>query len=1029
MSDAWVNLPNPLDKTKPDFDHAVYKNKKSTITLMSVDWDTDYDHVIDWKTEEERDAWFDSQVDAVELETGWSLDAGNTLKLSEPHTVARNFNYVVVNMYADPVASKGTDRKLKYFYFVTGVNKINPSVSHISLKLDTWTTYSTSAEIAGLRLERGHYPHALNNASKYLANPLENNLGVTAVEPDLPTVKPLVSFEKFVSSSKGSPRVVVAMTADLQDLNSLWLNVSNFSSIGRPSSKALPADYWWEATSVTTDTTYLGSGGYAPTPAVATTSINASVPGALKHYSFTTSSYPAFINLCRKKFPQVLKAIQAIYVLDSSLLTENGTPFSFYTVAGIRALSSTQGQYLMDTIGFSKSQFNYDPKYDEFAKLYTNQFAVVEVSNLNGHKIEISIEDVSESLEVYNRVSHLFPFIKLEAFINGVGGKEKINYTVYPLASASTSLYKSQWEDFKFDLEIPTYAITAESREANGPEAQAELWDTMQKAFSDAGIADANTYLHERVTSDSLMTDLTNNQASINNTQSNQLSSILRRYNNDSESISKEFSNASELIAKDYNNNSELIAATKVITDVTVQKEYDNSIYSSQAVRDMTTLSLDLTKLVSENNTNTVNTNTIRSIQNTFDTDNYELIAQFGLYHTTREVSAFDSLLGIYNSFVAARLGIMASTTNSIGAIAGAATTLNVGSMLSAGIGGMAEIAKAEALAVVNGEVATLRAQLSTNTGDLHLSTEDTGWYDAAGSNLSYHGESLGQMAITYQQDVKNNAMDNIYGTDVQNIADTTINSLANIQSEFNTGGEIADAVQVLNNSVAGVNLALGLGNNETRNLTDVGVNDRTKSVSDVVANRNKTVDTGIATRNKGTDTVITNNNATTDNANLTRSYNTDTDNLADNIETKLGNTLSAKDARYKSGMKNYLEEVIEAPTMYLENKGGGWVDAFGNRGLDVRIRRCSKGIEKMAGDMFSRYGYYTDGLWIESPVLSQMTKFTFWKAEETWITASHIDETNKEILRNIFKRGTTVWVNPAELLRIDITTNKTRSI
>jgi hypothetical protein len=127
--------------------------------------------------------------------------------------------------------------------------------------------------------------------------------------------------------------------------------------------------------------------------------------------------------------------------------------------------------------------------------------------------------------------------------------------------------------------------------------------------------------------------------------------------------------------------------------------------------------------------------------------------------------------------------------------------------------------------------------------------------------------------------------------------------------------------------------------------------------------------------------------------------------------------------------MKNYLEEVIEAPTMYLENNSKGWTDAWGHRGLDIRIRRCSKGIEKMAGDMFSRYGYYTDGLWIDTPVLSQMTKFTFWKAEETWITASHIDETNKEILRNIFKRGTTVWVNPAELLRIDITTNKTRSI
>jgi hypothetical protein len=932
-------------------------------------------------------------------------------------------------MYADPVESSTPDRKLKYFYFVTGINKINPSVSQVTLKLDTWTTYSTSTEIAGLRLERGHYPHAQTPASKYLANPLENNIGVTAVEPDLPTVKPLVSFEKFVSSQASAPRVVVAMTTDLQDLNSLWLDVLDFVDIGRPSGKALPPDYWWEDTIATTDTDYLGSKGHAPTPAVAPAINTGTVLGAARHYSMSESAFTAFINLCRKKLPQVLKTIQAVYVIDSSLLTESGTTFSFYSITEIKTLTSATGQNLMDTIAFSKDQFNYDPKYDEFAKLYTNQFAVVEVSNLAGQKVEISIEDVSESLEVYNRVSNLFPFMKLEAFINGVGGKENTHYAVKPLGSVSASLFKSQWEDFKFNLEIPTYAIVAEAREVNGPEAQAELWNTMQRSFNEKSIADGNTYLNRETTYDSLTTDLTNNKNSIDNVKTNQLSSIGRSYSNDSESIAKELSNASDTITKDYSNNSELIDAARLISDLTVQREYDVALTSAGNIRLMTQDSLELSKAVSENNNTTLDSNTSSSIFNAYYTRNYELEAQMALFYETRQVSSFDSKLGFYNTYVAARLGILASTSNGIGAIVGGIGSMNAGTILSSALGAVTDIAKAEETAKLNIEVAKIRAMISTNLGSIDVSTTDPIWAaNMEGGALRYEGRSLAVIANDYQQDVGYQVAINKKQTEEGILSTTVENNTANINLEFGVNQEIADAVKALSEYVARESWSVGMTNNETRDDTDTGVNDRTKSTNTTIANRNSSVNSGIAVRNNTTDSAITNANYDTDNENLDRSYSTDLENLKKTTDTRLHNADLNIQTAYKSSMKNYLEEVIEAPTVYLENNSKGWTDAWGHRGLDIRIRRCSKGIEKMAGDMFSRYGYHTDGLWIESPILSQMTNFTFWKAEEAWIVASHIDETNKEILRNIFKRGTTIWVNPEELLRIDITANKTRS-
>lgn len=1032
---AWDDLPDPLNKKNSDFDTSAYHDKKSTITLMSVNWDTDYNHVIDWRSEEERDAWFDNHADAIEISTGWSLGVGNTIRIEEPHTAARTFNYVVINMYADPVPSHSSERKLKYFYFATNTNKINPSVSEITLKLDTWTTYLPSIEIAGMRLERGHYPHAQTPATKYLANPLENNIGVTAVEPDLPTVKPLVSFEKFVSSQKSSPRVVVAMTANLQDVNSLWYSLRNYGADGidPPSGKSIPDDYWWEAMSdpnLSSPTiSSLGSEGYAPTPNVGPTINSGTVLGAARHYSMSVNTYTDFMNLCRKKLPQVLKTIQAVYVIDSNLLTESGATFSLYSVSGIRTLTSTTGQYLMDNIGFSKAQFNYDPKYDEFAKLYTNQFAVVEVSNLAGHKVEISIEDVSESLEVYNRISHLFPFMKLEAFINGVGGKENTNYAVQPLGSVSASLFKSQWEDLKFDLEIPTYAIVAEAREVNGPEAQAELWDATQRAITENDIANSNTYLYNDVTSSSLSANLTNHRNSVDNVQSNQLSSIDRHYTNDSESIAKELSNASDSIDKDYTNNSELIVAARTIADATVSTEYNNTTYSISAVRDMTTKSLDLSKSIATNNNNNLNAVSSRSIENTYSIADYELTAQQALYFSSRDVASFDSRLGLYQTWIAARLGIMASAANSIGAIAGGMASASLGTIASSFIGGISDIAKTEAMANLNIEVAGYRAQLSTNTGVVNIQTMDQSWIDSTGSPLTYQGDSLGSMGIAYQANVRNNSISNQRYTDTTNLSETVDNNLTNLNAEYDVGGELADAVQTMNMYVADTNQSLGYGNNETRNTTDDGVNERVKSVSTTIATRDSDVNSGIASRNKDTDDAIANTNHDVDYANLDRSYEADTTNLSSTVNTRLSNNTKTITTQLNSASKNVLEKIIEAPTMYLENKGAGWTDAWGHRGLDVRIRRCSKGIEKMAGDMFSRYGYHTDGLWIESPVLSQMTNFTFWKAEETWITASHIDETNKEILRNIFKRGTTVWANPEELLRIDITVNKTRSI
>jgi hypothetical protein len=52
------------------------------------------------------------------------------------------------------------------------------------------------------------------------------------------------------------------------------------------------------------------------------------------------------------------------------------------------------------------------------------------------------------------------------------------------------------------------------------------------------------------------------------------------------------------------------------------------------------------------------------------------------------------------------------------------------------------------------------------------------------------------------------------------------------------------------------------------------------------------------------------------------------------------------------------------------------------------------------------------------------MTRFTYWKLRETYITAAQCPETFKQAIRGIFEKGVTVWNNPADIGNIDIADN-----
>ena len=91
----------------------------------------------------------------------------------------------------------------------------------------------------------------------------------------------------------------------------------------------------------------------------------------------------------------------------------------------------------------------------------------------------------------------------------------------------------------------------------------------------------------------------------------------------------------------------------------------------------------------------------------------------------------------------------------------------------------------------------------------------------------------------------------------------------------------------------------------------------------------------------------------------------------------------------------------------------------------DVKMKFISKGIVKIIGDYWLRYGYAVNRFVQKLPTdLMVMQRFTYWKLSETYLISGNCPETFKQTLRGIFEKGVTVWRNADDIGRVAITDN-----
>ena len=457
-------------KYRNEFDYSRFDEMQMRIQLCNVPWDMGEAHignrtisgignVVWFETEEKRDAWFDAipDTECYRFETKYKqLHRDNEIYVPVPFDVASLFNYLAVDY--QPFASEGdyvqyeTPNGLRrWFWFVREVEFVAPNTTKLHLMNDAFQTFMYRMHFTGLILERGHAPMFETKADEYLDNPIENNAGLLAEDANYGTVPNMVQHE----------------TAHV-------FNADTYACIACTSN---PTSAW-------------GSKGNDDwhTPALASYAVDG-VPN-VRIFALEVASLNAFLQAIDNDYPQFKQSVKGVFFAPKELLTL-GTSFTFAGTA-CRWVSTTR--HNIDFLTLEKSQFGYDARYADIAKLYTHPYAHIEISDGMGTTQEVHIEDTTGKLQISAAMSLAYPALNVQAHLLGAGGSSARNITFSNITDRSLSI-GGRWYETLLEWNVPTFGIVQSGAKHNDYDThfdRAQQVTAYTNAYNSA-VASANT--------------------------------------------------------------------------------------------------------------------------------------------------------------------------------------------------------------------------------------------------------------------------------------------------------------------------------------------------------------------------------------------------------------------------------------------------------------------------------------------------------------------------------------------------------
>ena len=429
-----------IDTYKYDnnFDYRRFDAVQMELQICTVPWDMGEAHignrtisgignVVYFGSKANRDAWFDAIPDdeCYRFTTKFKeLHSSLEIDVPIPYDMCAKHNYLVVR-YAkfanddSPVVYEGDDGLREWFWFIREVEFVAPNTTKLHILDDAFQTWIYDINVSGMILERGHAPMFAMRAEKYLKDPIDNNEYLLTEDVNFGQAS-IVQHIDAVSLNSGTVYACIATTAN-------------------------PTGTW-------------GTKAAGPWNTPASSYYQNDGCPSVYVFAVQVANLNTLLANIDSQVPQFKQTIQGVFFASKDLVTLVN-PFTF---CNVNCYGVAAGRKTLDFVELKKSQFGYSGKYADIAKLYTDPYAHIEITDENGNTDIIRIEDTNGTIDISAALSLAYPFINIDAHLMGVGGAAS-KAVKFKNITESTFDVSGQWYDYLRSWAIPTFAVIQSS--------------------------------------------------------------------------------------------------------------------------------------------------------------------------------------------------------------------------------------------------------------------------------------------------------------------------------------------------------------------------------------------------------------------------------------------------------------------------------------------------------------------------------------------------------------------------------------
>lgn len=219
-----------------------------------------------------------------------------------------------------------------------------------------------------------------------------------------------------------------------------------------------------------------------------------------------------------------------------------------------------------------------------------------------------------------------------------------------------------------------------------------------------------------------------------------------------------------------------------------------------------------------------------------------------------------------------------------------------------------------------------------------------------------------------------------------------------------------------------------------TRSATTAYKNHAVSNNNAILSYSNSAEDAALA-QNTASATEQVNRTVSTDNANASRTKSAQDSNASASASTSNSNANYSRNASMYNAQDALRLAQAEQTAVFRRNAlarpvkvgtrlGTGLDDAYGKRGIQIKVRTQPKGAIMQAGDYFLRYGYAYNAYWDFDGNWNVGEKFTYWKASDIWTNDTRLPDLYADRIRFFLLGGVTVWRRPEDIGSVTIYEN-----